>query len=194
VLFDGKDLSQWQALGVGEFKGKMVDPAWKVENGYMEVVPKGGTIISKEKFADCQIHIEWATPAEVKGNSQGRGNSGVILVGHCEFQVLDSYENDTYPDGQAAAIYAQYPPLVNASRKPGDWQTYDIVYQAPRMDEDNKMASPAYVTLFHNGVLAHYHISVPGQAVECPIMLQDHGNPVRYRNIWARRLKGYDEP
>lgn len=185
VVFDGKDLSQWQGRDKGEAK-------WKIEDGYMEVVAKTGEITTKEKFADCQIHIEWATPSEVKGNSQGRGNSGVFIQGHCEVQVLDSFENDTYPDGQAAAIYGQYPPLVNACRKPGEWQTYDIFYEAPRLDEEKKMVKPAYLTVIHNGVLVHHHVEVPGNAVECPLMLQDHGNPVRYRNIWVRKLKGYD--
>ncbi len=186
VLFDGKDLSAWQG-GKGEAK-------WKVADGYFEVVAKTGSITTKEKFGDAQIHLEWATPAEVKGNSQGRGNSGFFIVGHGEVQVLDSYQNPTYADGSAAAIYGQYPPLVNASRKPGEWQSYDVVYVAPRLDDQKKLTQPARLTVFHNGLLVHHNVEVPGQAIECPLQLQDHGNPVRYRNIWVRRLKGYDEP
>jgi len=129
----------------------------------------------------------------VKGSGQGRGNSGVFIVGHPEIQVLDSCENDTYPDGQAAAIYGQYPPLVNASRKPGEWQTYDIIYETPRLDEKHKVVKPAYYTVLHNGVLAQDHVEVPGSPVECALGLQDHMNPVRYRNIWIRKLKGYDD-
>lgn len=187
VLFDGKDLSHWT-------------PAkWKVENGYMEVVPHAGDIATKEKFGDVQLHIEWATPAEVKGNSQGRGNSGVFLQSRYEVQVLDSFENPTYADGQAAAIYGQWPPLVNASRKPGQWQTYDIIFEAPRFDGE-KLLKPAYITVFHNGVLVQNHREVMGptqhrqlakyvpQPAEDSLKLQDHGNPVRYRNIWIRRL------
>lgn len=193
ILFDGKDLSQWETDGVGPDKGKKVAPRWKAENGYMEIIPKGGGISTKEKFGDCQIHIEWATPSEVKGNSQGRGNSGFFLGGHGEIQVLDSYQNDTYPDGQAAALYSKYPPLVNACRKPGEWQSYDVVFEAPRFDDKNQQVRPARVTLFHNGILAHHAVETGGSDREIQLSLQDHGNPVRYRNIWLRRLKGYDE-
>jgi hypothetical protein len=186
VLFDGKDLSHWA--------GK-----WKVENGYLEVVPKAGDLASKEKFGDVQLHIEWASPALVKGNSQGRGNSGVFLQGRFEVQVLDSFENPTYADGQASAVYGQWPPLVNASRKPGEWQAYDIVFEAPRF-EGEQVTKPAYLTVFHNGVLVQNHREVMGptmhrqlakyvpQPAEDSLKLQDHGNPVRYRNIWIRRL------
>jgi len=194
VLFDGADLSQWQLAARGQRQAAGDAPKWKVENGCMEVVPRSGSIVTKEKFGDCQIHIEWAAPAEVKGSGQGRGNSGVVLAGHCEVQVLDSYDNDTYPDGQAAAVYHRYPPLVNASRKPGEWQTYDIVLRQPRLDEDEKIVEAARITIFHNGVLVHCGAEVPGTATECPIVLQDHLNPVRYRNIWVRKLKGYAEP
>ena len=194
ILFDGKDLSKWKRDPRKGDPDPSDAPKWKIENGYMEIVPKGGSISTREKFADSQIHIEWATPAEVKGNGQGRGNSGVFIVGHPEIQVLDSYGNDTYPDGQAAGLYGQYPPLVNASRKPGEWQVYDIVYIAPRLDEQNKVVKPALFTVFHNGVLVHHAVEVPGTAVECPLSLQDHNNPVRYRNIWVRKLGGYDEP
>jgi hypothetical protein len=187
VLFDGKDLSRWARAGAPP-------PAWKVENGYAEVVPGTGDIFTKEKFGDSQIHVEWTTPSVVIGRGQGRGNSGVFLLGHCEIQVLDSYNNPTYANGQAAAIYGVYPPLVNASRKPGEWQTYDIVYDAPRFDANRKLVEPAYVTVFHNGVLVQNHVSLPGQADECAIGLQDHHNPVRFRNIWVRRLRAGDKP
>ncbi len=197
VLFDGKDLSAW----VGR-EGAV--PQWKVENGYMEVT-RTGNIQTKEHFADCQLHIEWAAPAEVKGSSQGRGNSGVFLMGRYEIQVLDGYDNITYADGITASIYGQYPPLVNACRKPGEWQTYDIFFVAPRFEGD-KLVSPAYITVVHNGVLVHHHQEAMGPTghrtlssyerphpPKGPLSLQDHGDPVRYRNIWIRPLKGYDE-
>ena len=205
VLFDGKDLSQWMAFAKGEDPSKIVQPAWKIENGYMEVTPGSGSIFSKEKFGDCQIHVEWATPAEPKGSSQSRGNSGVLIMTRYEVQVLDSADNVTYADGQAAAIYGQTPPMVNASRRHGEWQTYDIAVEAPRFEGD-KLVKPAYVTVFHNGVLVHHHREVIGRmthrkvgtyaphAAEEPFALQAHGNPVRYRNIWIRRLRGYDQP
>lgn len=205
VLFDGKDLSKWVGQGAGRDEGKVVAPGWKVENGYMEVVPRAGGIYTKDKFGDCQIHIEWAEPTRVTGSSQGRGNSGVMIMTRYEIQILDSYENVTYADGQAASIYGQYPPLVNASRKPGEWQSYDIVFEAPRFDGE-KLVKPAFVTLFHNGVVVHHRQEILGRVrhrevatyaphePEEPLLLQDHGNPVRYRNIWVRRLRGYDEP
>lgn len=189
VLFDGTDLSQWETrTRTGSAPAK-----WKVENGYMEIVPKSGSIRTKQQFADCQLHLEWATPAEVKGSGQGRGNSGLYFQGHPEIQLLDSWENTTYPDGQAAALYGLYPPLVNASRKPGEWQSFDVIYMAPRFDENQKLVKPALYTVFHNGVLVHHAVEVPGTAVECAILLQDHGNPLRFRNIWVRKLRGYDE-
>lgn len=196
VLFDGTDLSQWVQRGRG---GKMLEPAWKVENGYIEIAPGTGSLMTKEKFGDVQLHIEWATPAEPRAASQGRGNSGVMLMSLYEIQVLDSYDNISYADGQAGAIYGQYPPLVNASRKPGAWQSYDIVFEAPRF-EDGELAKPAYVTVFHNGVLLHHRKEMMGpmrhrapskykpHAAELPLLLQGHGNPVRYRNIWIRPL------
>jgi hypothetical protein len=205
VLFDGKDLSQWMAFAKGEDPSKIVQPAWKVENGYMEVTAGSGSIFSKEKFGDCQIHVEWATPGEPKGSSQSRGNSGVLIMTRYEVQVLDSFDNVTYADGQAAAIYAQTPPMVNASRRPGEWQMYDIAFEAPRFEGD-KLVKPAYITVLHNGVLVHHHREVIGRmthrrvgtyaphAPEEPFALQAHGNPVRYRNIWIRRLRGYDQP
>ena len=165
VLFDGKDLSNWQGHPSSITKAGAAGAAeWKVENGYMEVVPGTGDIVSKEKFGDIQLHVEWASPAEVKGNSQGRGNSGVILQTRYEVQVLDTYQNPTYADGQTAAIYGQWPPLANAARKPGEWQTYDIVFEAPRFVDD-KMDKPAYFTVFWNGVMVHNHKASMGPMV-----------------------------
>src|SRR5205814_1624544 len=144
-LFDGRDVSGW--------KGKDGGPAqWKVENGYLEVTPGTGDIWSREEFGDCQLHVEWAAPAMVAGDSQGRGNSGVFMMGRYEIQVLDCYDNPTYADGTAAAIYGEHPPLVNPSRRPGEWQTYDIVWTAPRFD-GGRLVSPAFATIFYNGVL-----------------------------------------
>jgi len=198
ILFDGTDLSNWVSSKDG-------GPArWKVENGYMEVVAGTGDIQTKEHFGDCQLHIEWMAPAEVKGESQGRGNSGVFMMGLYEIQVLDCYQNPTYADGTTAAIYGQYPPLVNACRKPGEWQTYDIIWEAPRFEGD-KLIRPAYVTVLHNGIVVHNHVELLGPTGHRtlpkyrphppvgPLRLQDHGNPVRFRNIWYRVLKGYDE-
>lgn len=188
VLFDGKDLSAWQTND-----GKA--PAWKVENGYAEV--RAGGITTKESFGDIQLHIEWASPSVVVGNDQGRGNSGVYFQGRYEIQVLDSYENPTYPDGQAGSFYGNAAPLVNASRKPGEWQTYDIVFHAPKLGPDGKVI-PGSFTVLHNGVLVQDHVPIKGNATTAapakgvvptgPLHLQDHGNPVRYRNIWLRRL------
>lgn len=199
VLFDGKDLSKWQTVLPD---GKTIEPRWKVENGYMEVVGRSGSIESREKFGDCQIHIEWTSPTVIEGHGQGRGNSGVLIMGRYEIQVLDSYNSPSYSDGQAGAMYGQYPPLVNATRKPGDWQTYDIIFEAPRF-EGNKLMKPAYVTVLLNGVVLHHRQAFigsvawrqvgkyqPHDAVG-PIQLQDHGNPVRYRNIWVRPLGKY---
>ena len=205
VLFNGKDLSQWVTNGRGADRGKLVPPRWKVANGYVEVAGGTGDLISKEKFGDCQLHIEWAAPAEIDGASQWRGNSGVLLMSRYEIQVLDVWNNPTYADGQAGAIYGQFPPLVNPARKPGEWQTYDIAFEAPRFAA-GKLARPAYVTVFYNGVLVHHHKEIIGRmahrvvgtyaphAPEEPLALQDHDTPVRYRNIWMRRLKGYDQP
>ncbi len=206
VLFDGKDLSAWTAHHSDITKaGGTGGPEWKVEEGYMEVVPGTGDIVTKEKFGNCQLHVEWASPAVVKGNSQGRGNSGVILQSRYELQVLDTYNNPTYADGQTAAIYGQWPPLNNVARKPGEWQTYDIVFEAPKFDGDN-LAAPAYFTVFWNGVMVHNHKASMGpmvyrhvahytsQPAEDSLLLQNHGDKVRYRNIWIRRLHDYDQP
>ncbi len=198
VLFDGEDVSQWQKVGGGPV-------GWKVENGYMEVVGGAGNIETKEHFGDCQVHVEWAAPAEVTGSSQGRGNSGVFLMGKYEIQVLDGYDNRTYADGITAAIYGQYPPLVNACVKPGEWHTYDIFFKAPRYDGD-RILVPAIITVMHNGVLVHHatpamgptgHRNLssyyPPHPPRGPLMLQDHRDPVRYRYVWIREVKDYDE-
>lgn len=198
ILFDGKDLSRWQGANGSPAK-------WKVENGYMMITPGGGTISTKDEIGDCQLHIEWSAPVPPKGSGQGRGNSGVLFFGKYEIQVLDSFDNKTYPDGQAASIYGTYPPLVNAMRKPGEWQVYDIVFTVPRF-ENGKLVKPGYFTVFHNGVLVHNHAELLGDSShrQLPkysphpprgrLFLQDHGDPVRYRNIWYRELKSYDEP
>ncbi|HID10085.1 MAG TPA: DUF1080 domain-containing protein [Candidatus Latescibacteria bacterium] len=198
VLFDGTDLSGWVSVKDGG------EARWKVEDGYMEVVPGTGNIRTKEEFGDCQLHIEWAAPAEVRGESQGRGNSGVFLMGLYEIQVLDCYENPTYADGWTAAIYGQYPPLVSACRRPGEWQTYDIIWEAPRFEGD-KLVRPAYLTLIHNGIVVHNHTALFGSTGHKrmpsyqphppvgPLMLQDHGDLVRFRNIWYRVLTDYDQ-
>jgi hypothetical protein len=205
VLFDGKDLSKWLEGGTRQNRDQVRDPQWKVENGYFECVSEAGSLFTKEKFGDVQLHIEWAAPAEIDGTSQWRGNPGVLLMNRYEIQVLDSWDNPTYADGQAAAIYGQFPPLVNASRKPGEWQSFDIIFEAPRW-EGEKLAKPAYVTVFHNGVLMHHRQEIIGRmahkvvgtyaphAAEEPLGLQNHDTYVRYRNIWVRRLKGYDQP
>lgn len=189
VLFDGKDLSAWKADNGGE-------PKWKLVDGAMQV--NGGGMMTREEFGDIQLHLEWASPAEVKGDGQGRGNSGVYFQGRYEIQVLDSYQNPTYFNGQASAFYGHSAPLVNASRKPGEWQTYDIVFHAPKPAQDGKI-QPGSFTVLHNGVLVQDHIPIPGTATTAaaftgvaprgPLVLQDHGNPVRYRNIWIRKLE-----
>jgi hypothetical protein len=192
ILFDGKNLDAWQSDKGGA-------AGWKVENGYMQVVDGSGDIATRQKFGDYQLHVEFAEPSPPTGNSQGRGNSGVFLAGLYEVQVLDSYDNLTYADGQASAIYGQSPPLVNASRPPGQWQTYDIVFNAPRF-ADGKVTSSGFVTVFHNGVLTQNHTALLGPSVhhalptwkphdlDMPLKLQDHHLPVRFRNIWIRPL------
>jgi hypothetical protein len=206
VLFDGKDLSQWTAHASPiTHSGTSGPPEWKVENDYFEVVPHTGDIVTKEKFGDCQLHVEWEIPTDITGKSQSRGNSGVILMSRYEIQVLDAYNNPTYADGQAGAIYGQWPPLVNPARKEGEWQTYDIIFEAPRFEGD-KVVKPAYFTVLFNGVLVHNHQASMGPTVyrqvahyvphapEEPLLLQNHNSRVRYRNIWIRRLTGYDQP
>ncbi len=194
VLFDGKDLAQWANMDGTPSK-------WITRDGYMECVKDSGYIRTLQNFGDCQLHIEWATPVPAEGEGQGRGNSGVFFGrDRYEVQVLDSFQNVTYSDGSAGAIYGQYPPLVNASRPPGQWQTYDVLYTAPRFELDRKLRSPARLTVFHNGVLIQNDVQLTGPTgwldrapyqfhpEKQPISLQDHGNPVRYRNIWVREL------
>jgi hypothetical protein len=192
VLFDGRGLDEFE-------DGKGGKARWQVADGCMEV-NRTGDITTVRTFGDCQLHIEWMAPAEVRGSSQQRGNSGVFFMGRYEVQVLDSYDNVTYADGQAAALYGQFPPLVNACRKPGEWQSYDIVFRAPVFDGD-ALVAPSRVTVFHNGVLVHLdqpllgptaHRSLPRwqpHEPKGPIRLQDHGDPVRFRNIWVRELE-----
>jgi hypothetical protein len=196
VLFDGTDFSKWQ--------GEKGEVKWNLENGYMETT-KTGRIRTKDEFGDFQLHLEFATPSKVEGSGQGRGNNGVNIFGRYEIQVLDSYNNQTYPDGQAGAIYAQTPPLVNASRRPGDWQTYDIIFEAPKW-EGEQLVKKAYVTVLHNGLVLHHRREIMGntQHRAAPaygkpqekgyIELYEHGNPVRFRNIWLRPLGEYDKP
>jgi hypothetical protein len=244
MLFDGTDLSKWKS-DKGEAK-------WKIENGYFEAVKGGGNIRTKEDFGDFQLHLEFATPEKVVGNSQGRGNSGVLIFGDYEVQVLDSYDNRTYADGQLGAMYGQYPPLVNPAKKPGEWQSYDIIFEAPQWTEEQssaansqnlqklreelaalqakytdgypsvqnvkqqiadlekpgpKLVKRAAVTVILNGVAVHNRKEYIGRSVHKeigtynklrasrgPIMLQDHGNPTRFRNIWIRNLGEYDKP
>ncbi|MGD9328480.1 MAG: DUF1080 domain-containing protein [Cyclobacteriaceae bacterium] len=192
ILFDGTNLDNWESTKGGEAK-------WEVSDGAMTTVKGAGGIRSKVVYGDCQLHIEWRTPAEVEGKGQGRGNSGVFLQGIYEVQVLDSYENRTYSNGQAASIYKQSMPLVNACKPPGEWQTYDIIYRAPIFDEDGKLATPAYITVIQNGILVQNHYQIKGDTPyiglpkyeahgEGPLMLQDHSNPVSFRNIWLRKL------
>jgi len=193
VLFDGTDLSKWESTKEGNPPAR-----WLVKDGYMEVT-QTGDIRTKEKFGDCQLHVEWAAPKRVEGESQGRGNSGIFLMGLVEIQVLDSYNNVTYADGHAASVYGQYPPLVNALRPPGEFQVYDIVFRRP-IYRDGQVLDPGYVTVFVNGVLAQDHAVLEGPSGHMgrtkprpfpdtgPLELQDHGNPVRYRNIWYRPL------
>jgi hypothetical protein len=193
VLFDGKSLASWRSTDGGPAK-------WQVRDGYMEVAPGAGDILTAAPFGDCQLHIEWATPSVVKGEGQERGNSGVFLMGHYEIQVLDSYDNKTYFHGQAGSVYKQYAPLVNASRPPGQWQSYDIIFRAPKFDEQGKAMERARVTVLHNGALIQNNVEIFGNTYNDrpavytahgpleSLRLQDHGNPVRYRNIWIRRL------
>jgi 3-keto-disaccharide hydrolase len=194
ILFDGTDLSKWEAD-----TGEGVPTKWVVKNGAMECVPGSGYIRTKEKIGDCQLHVEWAAPTKVQGESQGRGNSGVFLMGLVEIQVLDNYDNPTYADGFAGSMYGVSPALANALRPPGEFQTYDIVFRHP-IYKDGKPIDPGYVTVFENGVLVLDHATIEGETGHMgrskaqafpdagPLKLQDHGNPVRYRNIWYRPL------
>ncbi len=187
ILFDGTDTSQWKDA-----------ETWKVEDGILICGKKA--ITSKEEFGDCQVHIEWSAPLPAVGSSQQRGNSGVFLMGRYELQVLDSFENLTYFDGQAGAIYKQTPPMVNAMRPPGQWNSYDIIWTCPKFDTDGSLLSPAYITVIHNGIVIQNHFALLGDTpfnkppvykahpAKGPIGLQDHGNPVRFRNIWVREI------
>lgn len=193
VLFDGSSLAGWVSLDG-------TAPKWVNKDGVLECVKGSGYIRTLQAFGDCQLHLEFAAPTPPEGNSQGRGNSGVFLMGLYEVQVLDSWENITYADGQAAAAYGQHPPLVNASRPPGQWQTYDIIFTRPRFNDRGEVQSPARFTVLHNGVLVQNNVELVGptgwlkrepysrHADKLPISLQDHGNPVRYRNLWVREL------
>ena len=194
VLFDGTHTDAW--LGRNDEACQ-----WTlVEGNAMEVTPRTGDIRSKQDFGTCQLHVEWSAPTEIYADSQGRGNSGVFLLGRYEIQVLDGYENPTYADGVTAAIYGQYPPLVNACVAPGEWHIYDVVFESPEY-ADGKLSKPAYMTVFHNGVLVHLRQEMQGptqhralasyadqHGPKGPLVLQDHGDKVRFRNIWIREL------
>lgn len=193
VLFDGTDFSAWEPT-----RGATVK--WKLDDGAMTAVKKAGNIRTRQKFADCQLHVEFRTPKEVVGESQGRGNSGIFLQGRYEVQILDCYENATYVNGMIGSIYKQHVPLVNACKKPGEWQIYDIIFTAPRFDMDGTLLKPAYFTVFLNNILVQYHVEVKGPTVwrgqpeykkhdfKDSIQLQDHNNPTSFRNIWIREL------
>ena len=193
VLFSGGDLSRWTSVDGSP-------PGWEVSNGAMISVPGSGYIQTKDSFGDIQLHLEWSAPKPVEGKGQGRGNSGVYLMGRYEIQVLDSYQNPTYPDGQAASVYGQYPPLFNVALAPGEWQSYDIFFSRPRFSRAGALLEPARVTVLHNNVVVQNNVELWGptswleslpyeaHADSLPLALQDHGNPVRYRNIWVRRL------
>ncbi|MCU0468451.1 MAG: DUF1080 domain-containing protein [Arcicella sp.] len=194
VLFDGKNLDQWESSKDGS------TPKWKVEDGVMTVVGGTGGISTKKLFGDCQLHIEWRSPEEsADKKGQGRGNSGVFLQGIYEVQVLNSYQNRTYRNGQAGSIYKQTPPLVNATSKQGDWNVYDILYTAPKFTVNGGIETPAYITVIHNGVVVQNHTKIQGVTNyigqptnpvhgKAPIHLQDHGNAVSFRNVWIREL------
>ena len=192
ILFDGKDLSKWTTMTGAAAK-------WEVKDGVVTISKNGGDIKTAQTFGDIQLHIEWRTPAGETGTGQERGNSGVYIQERYEVQVLDSYENETYYNGQAGAVYKQSVPLVNASKKPGEWQTYDIVFTAPRFNENGGLSTPGYVTVLHNGVLVQNHFQIQGQSEnqgmavytahgKASLKLQDHQHPVSYRNIWIREL------
>jgi hypothetical protein len=193
ILFDGSNLGNWV-----DHNGNT--PQWDVKDGVMTVKPGTGDIRTKQGFGDVQLHIEWRTPDVIKGEGQGRGNSGVFLMDRYEVQVLDSYENPTYPNGQAASIYKQHIPLVNACRPPGEWQTYDIIFMAPRFNDEGRVTHPARITVIHNGVLVQNNVELWGDtrhiglpryikhSMNEPIRLQDHGDLVSFRNIWIREL------
>ena len=193
VLFDGIDLSEWS--------GRNGTPEWEVEEGAFTVVPGTGDLATRAAFGDVQLHLEWKTPLVLTGEGQERGNSGVFLMGLYEVQVLDSYESHTYSNGQAGSIYKQYIPTVNATRAPGEWQSYDIIFTAPRFTSNGQLEEPATMTVLHNGILIHNHVTLHGPTTyigrpeyeahesKLPLTLQDHGNLVSFRNIWVRELQ-----
>jgi hypothetical protein len=200
ALFDGSDLDSW-VHKTGE------DAKWSVQDGYFTVKPGSGDILTKQFFGSCQLHVEWRSPSIIESEGQGRGNSGVYFMENTklgdtgyEVQVLDSYNNRTYSNGQAASVYKQHIPLVNASKKPGEWQNYDIIFNAPVFSDDGQLIKHAYLTVFHNGVLVQNNVQIQGYVKfigypeykahpsKLPIKLQDHGNLVSYRNIWIREL------
>lgn len=203
VLFDGKNLDQWESAN-----DTTKAAGWKVADGIITVDKKAGNIQTKQRFMDYQLHLEYRIPENITGSDQARGNSGVFLASTgpgdagYEMQVLDNYNNKTYVNGQAASIYKQYPPLVNACKKPGEWQTYDVIWTAPRFNEDGSLKSPARVTAFHNGVLVQNNVELKGPTLyigtptykahgASPLKLQAHGDPsqpISYRNIWLREL------
>ncbi len=195
VLFDGSDLSKWVQAKTGDHA------AWVVRDGYFEVNPGTGDLRTRDGFGDVQLHIEWASPTPVKGSDQGRGNSGVYLMSKYELQVLDSWENPTYADGMAGAIYGQYPPLVNAARPAGEWQSYDVVFRGPRFDSSGTLVRPATMTVHFNGVLVQDNVTLSGPTghyarppyvaheEKLPLLLQDHGDRVRFRNVWVVPVK-----
>jgi hypothetical protein len=207
MLFDGTDLSKWE-------NNRGQDAKWRIQDGYVETAARGGGIRTRGKWADFQLHVEWAAPNPPHGTGQGRGNSGVLINDMYEVQVLDSYHAKTYPDGQAGAIYGQSPPLVNACKPPGEWQTYDIIFESPRWNEQGELTKKAVITVLQNGVVIQNHYELTGMTdginaaqpwrtlskyppphpPEVFIELQDHNNPVRYRNIWVRRLGERDQP
>lgn len=199
VLFDGKDLGEWVSAGAP------ARPAgWTVADGAFTVRGGSGDIQTRRTFTDYQIHLEWRVPAGLPGSGQGRGNSGLFLAssangGGYEIQILDCTGNKTYVNGQAASLYKQHAPLVDACAAPGEWQSYDVIWTAPRFAPDGKLISPAYVTALHNGVLVHNHVALAGETLHVgqpayrphgplPIRLQDHGDPVSFRNVWVRPL------
>lgn len=190
VLFDGRSLDAWR-------KADGADAGWIIKDGVMQAVAGQGPVLTRQEFGDVQLHVEFATPTIPKGDGQGRGNSGVYMQARYEVQVLDSFQNETYANGQCGAIYGQHPPMVNASRSPGEWQSYDIIFRGARFDDAGKKTINARMTVLHNGVLIQDHSEVTGITTAAmnqegpgkgPVYLQDHGNPVRYRNVWVREL------
>lgn len=212
ILFDGTDLSEWTTAPgyftdisrvpdyLDEIPQHDEEASWEIEGDAMTVVPGSGNIMTRQRFGDVHLHVEWRTPEEIDGDGQGRGNSGVFLMNLYEIQVLDSWQNPTYSNGQAGSVYKQKAPMVNASRPPGEWQTYDIFFERPHFDEDGTVIKPAYITVLHNHVLIHHRQKLQGPTVyiglpeyvphdsRMPIGLQDHGDYVSFRNIWVREL------